>query len=111
MTPQRRNDVIDVGADDKTKLTVGAGAAGDGVDRTLRRAGDESQNLKTVPAEHAFGRRQTRLAPVAIDARPVGAAIDLDAGQHLPRRLRQRRPPFRDFDRAARCLLYTSRCV
>ncbi len=102
VAPQRRNDVIDIGTDHIAKLAVGARVSGNGVDRPLRRAGDERQNLKAVPAEHALGRRQARLAPVAVDARPVRAAVALDAGEKLPHRLRQRRPPFRHQDRAAR---------
>src|SRR5438034_2011382 len=57
---QRRNDVVHVRSHHVTQLTMGAGMARNGVDRTLRRAGGEGQHLEAVPAEDAFGRRELR---------------------------------------------------
>src|SRR5215469_5214689 len=62
MATQRWDDVVDVGADHIAKLTMRACDAGDGVHRTLRRPRKKGQDLKAVPAEYAFGRRQAGLA-------------------------------------------------
>src|SRR3989440_5718272 len=43
---QRRNDVVHVRSHHVTQLTMGAGMARNGVDRTLRRAGGEGQHLE-----------------------------------------------------------------
>src|SRR6516164_6759763 len=97
---QRRNDVIHVRSHHVTQLAMGAGMARNGIDRTLRRAGGEGQYLEAVPTEDAFGRRELRFAPIAVDGRAVSAAVDLDAGKRASHRRRQRRPPFRHLDRA-----------
>ena len=71
------------------------------VDRAVRRSGGEGQNLEAVPAEHPFRRRKIGLAPVAVDGRAILAPIDLNALQDAAHRLRKRRPPFRDLNRAS----------
>ena len=76
--------------------------ARNGVDRTVRRSGCEGQNLEAVPAEHPLRRREVGLAPVPVDGRAILATIDLDTLQHAAHRLRKRRPPFRDLNRASR---------
>src|SRR3974390_1239033 len=88
MTFKRGNNFIYLRADDVTKLAIGTRHARNGVDRPLRCACVKGQDLKTVPAEHPLGRRQIRFAPVAVNARTLGAAVDLDAGQGLPHRRR-----------------------
>jgi hypothetical protein len=65
-------------------------------------AGGECQDLEAVPSEHALRRRKFRLAPITVDRRAVAAALDLDAGEQLPHRARQRRTPFRHADGSAR---------
>src|SRR6516165_612335 len=95
MTTQRRDDVVDPCADHVAKLAVRPCDAGNGVHGTLRCAGVKGQNLKTVPAENAFGGCQAGLAPVAVDLWSIGAAVDLDARQGLPHGRRQGWPPFR----------------
>src|SRR5262249_33648434 len=76
---QRRNDVVDIRSDHIPQMTIGARLTGNGVDRVLRRASGEGQNLEAVPAEDPLRRREIRLAPVAIDDRTISAAVDLDA--------------------------------
>ena len=102
MAAQRRNDVVGLGSDHIAQLAVRARIAGNGVDRPFRRAGGECQHLEAVPAEHALGRREVRLAPIRVDARAVAAAFDLETFEAAPHRLRQRRPPLRHPDRSAR---------
>src|SRR3974390_2108806 len=84
MTLKCGNDFIYLRADDVTKLAIGSRHAGDGVDRPLRCACVKGQNLKTVPAEHSYGRRQIGFAPVAVNSWTLGAAVDLDARPRLP---------------------------
>ena len=86
MTFKRGNNFIYLCADDVTELAVRSRHARNGVDRPLRCACVKGQNLKTVPAEHSFGRRQIGFAPVAVNPWTLGATVDLDARQGLPHR-------------------------
>ena len=72
MTLKRGNNFIYFCANDVTKLAIRTRHARNGVDRPLRCACVKGQNLKTVPAEHPFGRRQIWFAPVAVNPWTLG---------------------------------------
>ena len=75
VTLQRRHDVRGIDTDDVAQLAVRARARRDRVHRPVRIAADEGEDLEARPAEDALGGRETRLAPVGVDRRPVGPGV------------------------------------
>ena len=100
---QRRQDVLGVDADDEAQLAVGPRPRRDRVDRAGRIAGLEGEDLEGAPPVDALGRGEAGLAPIGVDRRAFGAAVDRQRGQRLAHRRRERGgPPFGHADRAAR---------
>ena len=90
MRANRRDERAPVAAGNEAHLQVCAGARRNRVDGPVRIAGAKREHFERVPSEHALGGRQSRLAPVAVDRRPVRLA-GLDVRERAPHRCRNRR--------------------